>query len=133
MRFRSFLLFALPLLVLAAGSGCRIERVYNPGPIRVACQSEEQMRKGIKEGLKKREWSLAKDEPGHIEATVHVRDNRADIAIDYDKEKFSIRYLDSEDLQYMKLSENSALIHCNYNRWIRYLVRDITVAASYAE
>ena len=129
----------IPLLVPSLGlvcllaSGCRIERVYNPGPTLVACQSEEQMRKGIKEGLKKREWSIAKDESGRIEATVFVRANRADIGIDYTKDQFTISYLDSQNLQYMKLSERLSLIHCNYNRWIRYLLRDITVAASHAE
>ena len=114
-------------------TGCMTERLVNPGSVRISCKSEEQMRKGIKEGLKKRAWALAKEEPGRIYATVFVRSTRADIAIDYDKAQFTIRYLDSENLDHHQSLFGKEMIHENYNRWIRYLMQDISVAVSHAE
>lgn len=91
------------------------------------------MRMGIIESLKKRKWALAKEEEGRIRATLYIRSHQADIAIDYDKEQFTISYVDSKNLDHHRSLFGKEMIHRNYNNWIRYLVQDITVAASYAE
>lgn len=132
MRFKSWLL-PLGLALLISQAGCRSAQLVNPGPIKVSCQSEEQMRKGIIDSLKKRKWALAKEEEGRILATLYIRSHQADIAIDYDKEQFTIRYVDSKNLDHHRSLFGKEMIHKNYNGWIRYLVQDITVAASYAE
>lgn len=49
-----------------------------------------------------------------------VRDHRADITIAYDADSYSIRYRDSQNMDY-----NNGKIHRNYNRWVANLNYDI--------
>ena len=111
---------------------CQMARIVNPGPISVRTPSAEQMRTAIGQALRNRGWAIAREEPGQIDATLFIRSHVAKIRIDYDAEKFSIAYLESTNLDYMKKGDGSEYIHENYNGWIQNLVHDISVFASHA-
>ncbi|MBK1735657.1 hypothetical protein CKO15_10250 [Halorhodospira abdelmalekii] len=66
-------------------------------------------------------WQMRTREPGHVVGTLLVRDHRAEVDVEYDLDSFSIRYRDSENLDY-----SGGEIHSNYNGWIQNLENGIT-------
>lgn len=80
----------------------------------------------IEQALTVRGWQVAARRPGAIDAYIVVRQHRADIAITYNADSYSIAYRDSQGLNY-----RNGMIHRNYNRWIANLNADIqaTMAA----
>ena len=82
--------------------------------------TKEQVRKAILEGCRQRGWIAQPKEEGLIEASIIVREHRANIEIRYDETNISILYKDSNNLNYA-----NGTIHANYNRWITYLYHDI--------
>ena len=71
-------------------------------------------------------WSMNTLRPGHIEATLHLRENTAVVAIDYTPYTFSITYISSSP----RLNYTGTQIHPSYNGWIERLEQRILVASS---
>lgn len=65
-------------------------------------------------------WEMEPIRPGLIRATLHLRTHVAVTEIAYTAASFSIRYVDSINLQY-----DGTSIHKNYNGWILNLERAI--------
>ena len=119
---RRSLLGLLPLLGLAAGlAGCT-RPVYNVqnrnflDTASVTARRNQIMRAGAGLG-----WEMEPAGPGLIRATLHLRTHVAVTEIAYTADSFSIRYLDSRNLQY-----DGTSIHKNYNGWIQNLERAIS-------
>ncbi|MBV9785753.1 MAG: hypothetical protein JO264_18255 [Acidisphaera sp.] len=66
-------------------------------------------------------WSMNNVRPGHIEATLHLRENTAVVAIDYTPYAFSISYVSGSP----SLNYTGSQIHPNYNGWIHNLEQRI--------
>ncbi|MGE4544457.1 MAG: hypothetical protein AB7D06_10165 [Pedobacter sp.] len=78
--------------------------------------------KAIKEAGARRHWMMETAEPGHIIGLLRVRQHVASVDIRFDRQKFSITYRSSENLNY-NASRNT--IHGRYNTWVTYLRNDI--------
>ncbi len=65
-------------------------------------------------------WQMKKVKPGHIVATLYLRDHMAQVNIFYSSRTYSITYKDSSDLKY-----DGTNIHSNYNGWIQRLDNSI--------
>jgi hypothetical protein len=68
-----------------------------------------------------RGWQMRPDGEGHLVATLSVRSHFAAADIYFDKQRYSILYQQSENLDY-----DGSNIHNNYNKWIRTLQSDIS-------
>jgi len=117
------ILFGVSLVFL---SGCRTAPLVNvTDQSVVASQSnytEDDVKKAIVRAGAGLGWNMNADKPGHILGTLHLRSHMAQVDINYDKEKYSITYKDSENLNY-----DGEIIHKNYNGWIQNLDRAIKI------
>lgn len=78
--------------------------------------------RAIKQAGAKRGWRMMTKKPGHISAVIVVRQHKAEVDILFDRQKFSIKYRDSMNLNY-NASRNT--IHRSYNTWVTNLRNDI--------
>ena len=129
MKRTRFLCLSILLLSLPA---CRPALMLKPAPILVAAKSPDQTRQVIITALKNRGWMLSKDSPGEIVATLHSRGHMARIKIAYSDETIEVSYVDSDNLEHEIRPSGEEVIHRNYNKWVRILIREITVAMTYA-
>jgi hypothetical protein len=117
-------LLLLPVLVLLMGA--RQVPLVNPEPIAVpAGLTEAKIAKSIKAALVGRTWVVSEEQPGHMVATLNLREHMAKIDITYDTGKVAMRYLDSKELMYGE-KKGVTVIHRNYLSWIQNLVTDIS-------
>ncbi|GAA0712665.1 hypothetical protein [Dokdonella soli] len=122
-RTRVLSLLLLPVLFLLMAF--RQAPLVDPDPIAVPPKTaEHQIAKVIKVSLLHRGWTVDSEKPGAIDATLHLREHVARIAISYDSANVRIKYLSSENLKY-EIEHGKPLIHKNYLSWIENLVTDI--------
>jgi hypothetical protein len=121
-RFRQFLW----LLVFAVGPLAQAAPLLDPEPVLIpAGLSESSVAKAIRLGSAKRSWMITKDEPGRMEATLHVRTHTVKVAIPYGVRDLHIQYLSSENMEFEQ-KKGQQHIHKNYNKWVRNLAVDIS-------
>lgn len=111
-------LFVAAFVLLA---GCRTSPVYNVynAPVMVTGNKPytagdvEQaiIRAGASLG-----WQVRKVKPGKLIGTLFIRSHMAEVDIAYGKDKYDIRYRNSNNLNY-----DGIKIHSNYNGWIQNL------------
>jgi hypothetical protein len=117
-------LLLAPMLVLLMAM---TKPLVDPEPIAVpAGLSDKAVAKAVLVGVSQRGWAVTKQEPGYMEATLHLRTHMARIGITYDTRQVKIRYLESENLDY-KMKNGVPQIHRNYLSWISNVVLDINV------
>ena len=111
------------LVLLAAG--CRAGApVYNvtDAPI-VASKpnpSLDEVGKAIQRAGAGLGWQMRVTKPGHILATLNVRQHTAVADVTYSSKSYSIQYKDSTELKY-----DGQTIHSQYNNWIMNLDKAI--------
>jgi hypothetical protein len=115
----------LGVVFLLSIGACKVVELRNPEPI-VTALAPEKTRSAIVEALGARGWLLAKEEPGEMYATLHLRTHTAQVLVSYDTEEVSIKYLDSENLKYRQNKKGKEYIHKNYNSWVKTLLKDIS-------
>ncbi len=92
----------------------------------------EEVQKGIREAAAKLGWRVEPGEPGHIIATLQVRQHTAVVDIAYSQTSYSIVYKDSTNLDYgvqttsgieqgKIVTSKRSVIHANYNKWVQQL------------
>lgn len=87
--------------------------------------TEEQVKEAILRAGALRGWIITPDRDGHMVGNINVRNKHsAKIDISYDAGGFSIKYLDSTNLDFRKGDDGKDVIHKNYNRWINNLRQD---------
>jgi hypothetical protein len=124
LRSRLLLLLMLPATLLLMAF--RQSPLVDPPAITVAGNvAQDQVVKAIKIGLLHRGWVETASKPGEIDASLHLRDHAADIAIFYDAHAIQIKYVGSSNLKYETKRDGTRLIHTNYLSWIDNLVVDI--------
>ena len=111
-------------LVLVAVMGCRagapiydIKDTAIPNSIEHSL-SLANVTRSITAAAAKHGWEMRVEKPGHIVATLHLREHETVVDILYDTKSYSILYNSSQNLQY---NEKNRTIHKNYNSWIQKL------------
>jgi hypothetical protein len=132
-RDRLKALFLVPILVLLIAA----KPLVDPAPIEVpAGLTEKAVAKSIRRGVATRGWVVTQQEPGFMEATLHLRTHVAKIGIKYDTRSIQINYLESQNLDF-EVKKDVRYIHRNYLKWVDNVVNDIrvqlTVAAEQGE
>lgn len=84
--------------------------------------TQEQAENAIVAALKYKRWRVTDVTKDKVFAEIHVRSHFAKIEIDYTTTTFSIRYVDSNNLDYKSTPPK---IHRNYNKWISLLENEI--------
>jgi len=84
--------------------------------------TQSQAQESIVKALQYKRWRIVESSEDRIIAEIHVRTHYAKIEIDYTANGYSIRYLDSDNLDY---NASSNVIHRNYNKWIQLLETEI--------
>jgi hypothetical protein len=101
--------------------------LVDPAPIAVPMGlTEKSVAKAVKLGVLQRGWLVTREEPGYMEATLHLRSHMARIGIDYDPQSVKIRYIDSQNLDF-KVKNDVRYIHGNYLKWINNAAHDISI------
>ncbi len=122
LKFAVLLLAFAPLAVFA-----RSAELVDPDPIVLPAKaSAAQVKKAVKTSLLNRQWTLSNEKPGYVEGKYTKSNFWAKIGVSYNTQKVTIKYLDSEGLNYEK-DGDQRVIHPNYNKWIGNLVKDIPV------
>ena len=124
-----FKLFAIAFLAIAVAS-CRTATVYNVNnaPLNaVKPATMSQVDAAIKRAGGGLGWQMRDVAPGHIEARLPIRTHLAVADIYYTTKDFSIKYKDSNNLNYDK-ADNT--IHSNYNGWVQNLEKAIIAQTS---
>lgn len=65
-------------------------------------------------------WRMEPRAPGLVRGTLDLRTHQAVVDIPYDTQRFSIRYVSSNNLEY-----DGSSIHRNYNSWVQNLQKAI--------
>jgi len=85
----------------------------------------EQVSKAIKAGIASRTgWTVTKDDPGQIEATLNVRQHMLKVNIPYSTTSVALKYVDSQNLDYSE-KKGVKYIHNKWTGWTRNLLSDI--------
>ena len=90
------------------------------GDAPASVRSEQIRRAGVGLG-----WAMEDAGPGLIRGTLNLRTHQAVVDIPYDRQRFSIRYAGSTDLNY-----DGTSIHSNYNGWVQRLEQTIVAQSS---
>ena len=117
-------LAVLSLFAFATAVQAR-EKLVDPAPVAVPAGLEgERVVKDIKRALAGRGWEVTGEQPGQIDARLHLRDHVAVIKVTYDASDVRFAYVDSTNLDY-KEKRGQRYIHGNYLGWIQYLRTDL--------
>jgi len=121
-RFAALLLIPLAFMLMGAS---KIPLV-DPDPIAVpAGLKADDVSKAIKAGIASRTgWTVTKEAPGQIEATLNVRQHMLKVNIPYSTSSVAIKYVDSANLDYAE-KKGVKVIHPKWNNWTRNLLSDI--------
>ena len=118
------ILIAVLSLTLTFLVGCRSEAVYNIEDAAVVSSignvSSNDIKKAIMRAGGGLGWVIKENGEGKLTGTLSLRKHLAVVDIDYNTKSYSIRYKNSQELNY-----DGTTIHKNYNGWIQNLHRGI--------
>ena len=102
-------------------------------PKNLACSlSLDKMRLVVMDSAMRFNWQVMDDKKGKMKLRYSKGYKfSADIEVAYTEKNFRINYLESYGLGYEKRGDK-AVIHRNYNRWIRNLDKEITLRSNAA-
>ena len=123
-RSRLLALLLVPIAFMLMGASSI--PLTDPAPLSVPAGLKiEQVAKAIKTGIASRTgWTVTKEEPGQIEATLNVREHMLKVNIPYSTSSVAIKYVDSQNLDYAE-KKGVKMIHPKWNGWTRNLMSDI--------
>lgn len=101
--------------------------LYNPPPASFTARSITDVENAILKALATRQWIGQKEGPGSILGTLNIREHQAVVRIAYTETSYRIGFVASRNLDYAQ-SGGVAVIHSNYNGWVKFLSRDIDTA-----
>lgn len=121
------MLLTLLCMVLVMISGCRSSTIYNVHDQSLLTNKSNHATEDVKKAIVRAGaglgWNMDANSPGHILGSLNIREHMAQVDISYDKNKYSITYKNSTNLNYNP--SEPATIHSNYNGWIQNLDRAI--------
>ncbi|MBC7982863.1 MAG: hypothetical protein H7Y02_03315 [Candidatus Obscuribacterales bacterium] len=127
---KSILLVVISVMACSAAFAARtaMMETFDNIPVATLTGTElklEQVKKAILAGAQKRDWIAKETSPKTITAGIFVRGQfRVTVEIVYSAEQFSVKYKDSENLNYESTAKG-AKIHRSYNKWVQALVGSI--------
>jgi hypothetical protein len=131
--------------------------LVEPGPISLPSTksySLDEVRKAIVAGALRHQWRVESDTPGTVRIILDGRNDRAVLVMDvvYDDKNYSIKYVRSEGLRYVKgnakaftpnptsntvsrtdFGQSQTTIHSSYSRWMNTLVSSINTELAYVK
>ncbi len=111
-------------LVLMVLSGCRTAAVYNVEDAVVVASVDKVSSSDVKKAIMRAGsglgWVMKANGTGKLIGTLSLRKHVAVVDIDYSSKSYSIRYNDSQHLNY-----DGTNIHQNYNSWVQNLQKAI--------
>jgi len=115
----------LTAILVAMIAGCRTAPIYNVSDAAVVVApstqaSMDNVKTAILRAGNRLGWQMTDTSPGVITARISLRNHTATAEIKYNTKTYSIRYLDSTNLD-----ATGGNIHKNYNGWIENLDREI--------
>ena len=119
------LILILGISIMSCGTAPVYQVIDAPVVSATNKHTKEAVRQAIFRAGTRKGWRMKNLGNKRIEGTLTVRKATAKVVIDYDKNRYSIRYKDSENLNY-----DGATIRDGYNRWIRHLDQQIRVELS---
>lgn len=124
--FRKSGLLVLVVLLLNLAGCNRTMPVLNIDEHQVAIPADQDgtavIKSAILAGGAAKGWKMTESEPGHIQASITVRQHMASVDIYYDDHSYRIAYKDSQNLMY-----DGDKIHRNYNKWVTLLDQQIAL------
>lgn len=111
--------------ILAVLAGCKSAPVKNIDSAAIAVSgkySVTDVKKAIIRAGASLGWSMKSKGKGHLLGTLNLRTHTAVVDITYKKDSYSIKYRNSNNLNY-----DGVNIHSNYNGWISNLNRNIQI------
>lgn len=119
---RRTMMTATPIALVAFGIAACTRPIYNVQRQNfVTAGTIEQRQEQIRRAGTGLGWQMNPVRLGVTRATLNLRTHVAVTEIAYDAQGFSIRYLDSRNLEY-----DGTSIHKNYNGWVENLERAIS-------
>lgn len=123
MKRRTLLLACLPFLLLLTGA--RVVPLVDPDPVQIpAGVAPAQVVRAIRLAFTDKGWTVDREEPGLVEATLHIRAHTVRLAAKYDASAVTIAYLDSQNLLYEE-KNGQRMIHRNYRNWLANVVNGV--------
>ena len=118
-------LAVLSLFAFAATVQARESVLADPAPVAIPSGlAQDLVVKDIKRALAGRGWEVTGEQPGQIDATIHLREHMAKIKVTYDEAKVQFAYVDSSNLDFSE-KRGRRYIHRNYLGWMTYLTTDL--------
>lgn len=106
--------------------GCRIAPIYDVNGDAITSSKADLTMSDVSKAIQRAGaslgWEMQQAGPGHMIGTLHLRDHVAVVDITYDTKSYSIKYNNSNNLQY---NAEKGEIHKNYNGWIQNLENGI--------
>jgi hypothetical protein len=122
LRF-SFLKFSLLFAILVFAVACSTGTPVLVPKTEVQNVDLKTVEEAILKSTREAGWKPDVVKSGVIKATLTQRKHMAAIQIEYSSKSYTIKYSDSQNLEYDKKNNT---IHRNYNRWVNNLDRRIT-------
>lgn len=129
---------ALVLISFVLGAGCASIRhgfarppvvLSDPPPVSFFPMETAAVEHAIVGGMARLKWMAAREAPGVIRGTLHLRTHTVVVHVEYTTDSYRISYVDSENMEYCNANcrrpTGVPMIHPNYNSWVRNLVREI--------
>lgn len=122
---RTHFYVALVSVIALVGIGCRANPIYNVDSAPVVTNttggaSADAVGKAIIRAGTSLGWQMKQSGSNNIVGTLALRKHVAVVDIKYDNRTYSIKYKDSQNLNY-----DGTSIHQNYNGWVQNLDRAI--------
>jgi len=120
---------AIALMAPVTGWAAKTETIYNPEPIKAPCNklTNDKVRTAVRETFLGRGWLPTDKGPNAVEAKLEKSKYNAVVTATWTTQAVTIKYKSSEGLR-----AEGDQIHRNYNKWIRYLERDLSLKLSQA-
>ena len=119
MKFKTTILALFALLVAQPAFADKPVQdmidVAIPARVDGSRMSIDEVKEAIIAGCKVKGWAPVLVESDRFEASIYVRTHFAKVVIPFDQSTYSIRYLDSQNLDY---DPEKRKIHRNYNKWV---------------
>jgi len=116
----------LSLFAFASAVQARDAVLVDPAPVAITSGlAGELVVKDIKRALAGRGWEVTGEQPGQIDAMLHLREHVAKIKVTYDASNVQFAYVDSTNLDFRQKSNGRKYIHRNYLGWMTYLTTDL--------
>lgn len=102
-------------------AGCTSKPLYNVDNAPVTSASgkslkADQVKGAIVAAASSLGWRISDQKPGHIEATLNLREHEAVVDIPYSATSYSIKFKSGKNI-----GEKEGQIHRNYNGWVQNL------------